>query len=193
MRNSRPARQAPGLHPASGPRSATSLLLALTLTGCINQPQLYAPPVQREPVLDGQAPKAPKDMLRMSDRDTDAYIIQDIPKSGTDPWRWTGKRPTVRLAVAETSGLKLVVDYSVVENTLKDTGPVNLTFFVNGQPLATVHEDKKSIKHFEKSVPPEMLKPGVDNALAVEIDKVWIAKQDGAQLGFLIGGIGLTH
>ena len=170
-----------------------TLVAALLLTGCISQPQLYAPPVQREPMLDGKPPQRPKDMLRMSDRETDAFIVQDIPKGGNDPWRWTGKRPTVRLYVTDTAGRKLVADYSIAEATLKDTGPVKLTFFVNGQPLATVNEDKQGVKHFEKQVPPEMLKSGADNIFAIEVDKVWIAKEDGAHLGFILAGVGLLH
>lgn len=169
------------------------LISTLALGGCINQPQIYAPPIQREPVLDGQPPKPPKDMLRMSDRETDSYIIQDIPKGSPDPWRWTGQRPTVRLFVEDLKDRKLVVDYSIVEATMKDTGPLKFTFFVNDQPLATVAEDKTGVKHFEKLIPPEMLKANADNVLAVEVDKVWIAPGDGAHLGFLLGAVGLTH
>lgn len=165
----------------------------ILLTGCISQPQIYAPPIQREPMLDGQAPKPPKDMLKMSDRETDAFIVQDIPKGGNDAWRWTGKRPTVRLFIAETAGRKLVVDYSIAEATLKDTGPIKLTFFVNDKPLETVAEVKHGVKHFEKLIPPEMLKVGVDNIFAIEVDKVWIAKEDGAQLGFILAAVGLAR
>lgn len=169
------------------------ILVSLVLTGCISQPQLYAPPVQREPVLDGQAPKPPKDMLRMSDRETDAYIVQDIPKGSADAWRWTGKRPTVRMFVADAKTRKLVVDYSIAEATFKDTGPVKLTFFVNDQPLATVSEDRHGVKHFEKEVPAGMLRVSADNMFAIEIDKVWIAKEDGAHLGFILASVGLTR
>jgi hypothetical protein len=174
-------------------RVAFFLLPALLLAGCISQPQTYAPPVQREPMLDGKAPKPPKDMLRMSDRETDAYIVQDIPKTGVEAWRWTGKRPTVRIYVDDPGGRKFVADYSVAQATLKDTGPVKLTFFVNDKPLATVSIDHDGQKHFEHDVPPEMLKPTEDNLFAIEIDKTWTAKEDGAQLGFMLAAIGLTR
>jgi hypothetical protein len=167
--------------------------LAFLLVGCISQPQTYAPPIQREPMLDGQAPKPPKHILLMSDRETDAYIIQDIPRGVADAWRWTGKRPTVRMFVGDPSGRKLVVDYSIAEATLKDTGPVNLTIFVNDQLLASVAETKHGVKHFEKPVPPEMLKASADNTFAIEIDKVWVAKDDGAQLGFILASVGLSR
>ena len=172
-----------------------SLLLVpvIVLAGCISQPQTYAPPVQREPVLNGQAPKPPKEVVRMSERETDAYIVQDIPRNSDDPWRWTGKRPTVRLFVSDPGGRKLVVEYVIAQATLKDTGPVKLTFFVNDEPLATVAEDRPGEKHFEKPVPPQMLKASAENTFAIEIDKLWIAKEDGAQLGFLLVSVGLTH
>jgi len=169
------------------------LPVVLVLAGCVSQPQTYAPPIQREPMLDGQAPKPPKHVLLMSDRETDAYIVQDIPRGVADAWRWTGKRPTVRMFVGDPSGRKLVVDYSIAETTLKDTGPVTLTFFVNDQLLGTVVEKKHGVKHFEKPVPPEMLKASADNIFAVEIDKVWVAKDDGAQLGFILAGVGLSR
>jgi hypothetical protein len=162
------------------------------LTGCASQPQTYAPPVQREPVLNGQTPKPPKHILAMSDHETDSFIIQDIPLGSSGPWRWTGKRPTVRLYVDDPNGHSLVADYSIAQATFKDTGPVNLTFYVNDQALATVAENQQGVKHFEKPVPPEMLKPGADNLFAIEIDKVWVAKADGAQLGFILASIGLT-
>ena len=168
-------------------------LTLVTLTGCISQPQLYAPPIQREPMLDGKAPTPPKDMVRMSDGDTDSYIVQDIPKGSTDPWRWTGKRPTVRLFVAEPGGRKLVVDYTIAEATFKDTGPVALTFFINDKPLDTVKETRSGVKHFEKPVPAAMFKPNAGNIFAIEIDKVWIAPADGAHLGFMLSGVGLIR
>lgn len=168
------------------------LPLVAALTGCISQPQTYAPPVQREPMLDGQAPKPPKHILQMSDRETDAYIVQDIPRGSTDAWRWTGKRPTVRMFVGDPNGLKLMVAYSIAEATFKDTGPVKLTFYVNDKPLATVDEKQHGVKHFEQPIPPEMLKASADNLFAIEIDKVWIAKQDGAQLGFILASVGLA-
>ena len=173
-------------------RVLLTIPLAL-LAGCISQPQTYAPPVQREPVLDGQAPKPPKHILLMSDAETDAYIVQDIPKGSADAWRWTGKRPTVRMFIGDPSGRKLVVDYSIAEATLKDTGPVKLTFFVNDQPLATVAEKQNGVKHFEKPIPAEMLKASADNIFAIEIDKVWTAKDDGAQLGFILASVGLKN
>ena len=145
----------------------------LLVAGCISQPQTYAPPIQREPVLDGQAPKPPKQMLQMSDAETDAYIVQDIPKGApANGWRWTGKRPTVRLYVTDPNGHKMAVDYSVAEATIKDTGPVKMTFYVNDQPLETVDEKTSGVRHFEKAIPPEMLKASADNTLAVEVDKV---------------------
>jgi hypothetical protein len=173
-------------------RRLSPLLPIFVLAGCVSQPQTYAPPVQREPVLDGQAPKPPKHILQMSDRETDAYIVQDIPRGSADAWRWTGKRPTVRMFVGDPSGHTMIVDYSIAEATFKDTGPVKLTFYVNDQPLAIVEEAHHGVKHFEKPIPPEMLKASADNLFAVEIDKVWIAKEDGAKLGFILASVGLA-
>ena len=44
----------------------------------------------------------------------------------------------------------------------------------------------------KKAVPEEWLTPGADAMVGAEIDKVWISKEDGARLGFIITRIGLT-
>jgi hypothetical protein len=165
----------------------------LTLAGCVNQPQTFAPPVQRQPVLDGQTPKPAKQIVAMIDPDADASIVQDIQRGVSGTWRWAAKRPTVRIFATRAEGMKLKVDYTIADSTFKDTGPVKLIFFVNGQPLATVAETAAGQKLFEKPIPPEMLRANTDNLFAIEVDKVWVSKLDGAQLGFILTSVELTH
>ena len=48
-------------------------------------------------------------------------------------------------------------------------------------------------QHFEKKVPAGWVEPNKEVTLAAEIDKVWVAKEDGTRLGFLLTRIGLTQ
>ena len=156
-------------------------------------PEVYAPPVQRKPALSDEAPKAAKRLLRMVEPETDAYIVQDIPRNEKGPWRWAGKRPTVRLYLTAVKDLRMSVEYAVADQTFKDTGPVVLQFFANGQLVGEARHDKPGSYTFEKAIPPTMLKPNNENDLAVEVDKPWVAPGDGAKLGFILTAIGFTR
>ena len=169
------------------------LLSPLLLAGCVIQPQTFAPTVQRRPALDGQAPKPLRQIVEMSDPDADAMIVQDIQRGDNSPWRWTGKKPTVRIFVTSVDGLTLKVHYTVPDATFRDTGPVNLTFLVNDKPLAGVAVKAPGEKRFEQAIPPEMLRANADNMFAVELDKLWVSKSDGAKLGMLLNSVELTH
>jgi hypothetical protein len=166
---------------------------ALLLTACVRQPETYAPPMQRQPVLDGQAVRAPKRVVSMDDPEADAYIVSGLPKGERGQWRWAGKRPTVRLYVTGTAGLSFVADLSIADATFKDTGPVTLTYFVNGAPLTSTRFDRPGRQAIQHPIPPALLKPNGDNELAIEIDKVWIAPEDKAPLGFILASVGLSR
>jgi hypothetical protein len=115
-------------------------------------------------------------MLEMDDGSVDRHIVQDVSKGPSDAaWRWTGQNPVVKL------------------ETFRETGPVSITFFVNGHELGTVRYDTSGSKVFEAPVPPSWLHPGAENTLSALIDKVYISKQDGAKLGFILSRIGLVH
>lgn len=163
----------------------------LLLAGCVSQPQTFAPPVQRKPVLDGQAPKPPKQVIEMKDPEADGFVVQDVKPNSGDLWRWTGKKPTFRIYVEDSRDRSLIVNFSVADGTMKDTGPIKLTFSVNDQVLDTVSIDKPGQRTFEKPVPPAMLRAGADNMVAIEIDKVWTSPVDKAQLGFILASVGL--
>lgn len=166
---------------------------AAFLISCNKEPDVFMPPVQRQPFLSDQAPKQAKRLVRMGEEEADAYIMSDLPKGEKGPWRWTGKRPTVRIYVTNTSGFKFFSEFSIADATFKDTGPVTLQFFVNGKLVETRKFEKPGAYTLEKELADDLLKPNADNDLAIEIDKVWVAPDDGAKLGFLLTSLGLTR
>lgn len=174
-------------------RITLPLFLCLLLEACISQPEIYAPPAQRKP-LDQEVLVRTKLMLEMSDPTVDRDIVSDIAKGQqSSPWRWTGKRPAVRIAIKSASNLKYHIQFALPDATFKDTGPVTITFLVNGQELDKVRYDTGGDKTFEKPVPFAMLKPMDENTLAAEVDKIWESKNDGQRLGFILVKLGLQQ
>jgi hypothetical protein len=164
---------------------------ALLLAACQPMPESYAPPIQRTPV-EAFRPYRVSRVVMMSDGDADQRIVADIGgPSGS--WRWTGQRPTVKVVVKDTANVKYVIDFAVAEATFAQTGPVSITFRVNDQVLETVRYDKPGDYHFEKPVPAEWLKANEDILVAAELDKIFIAPEDGAKLGLILTRLGLTQ
>ncbi len=155
-------------------------------------PESYAPPVQRQP-FESFRPYRIKRVVNMNDPDAPAHIVKDINSHAEGMWRWTQQTPTVKVKVRSTENLKYTIDFSLPEVTFKDTGPVTLSFSVNGHLLSQVHYDKSGEYHYEKLIPPEWLTVDQDALLAAEIDKVWVSKEDGVKLGFILTRIGLTQ
>jgi hypothetical protein len=166
--------------------------VALLQCACQNMPETYAPPIQRQPLEEFRPYHATR-IVKMSDPDAELYIAKDIPGGAAEgSWRWTGRRPTIKLRPKSNEGLKYVIDFAIPEVTLKETGPVTLTFFVNDHVVGSMRCEKDGNQHFEKAVPAEWVPTGQDALVGAEIDKVWIAPADKAQLGFLLISLGLT-
>ena len=84
------------------------------------------------------------------------------------------------------------MDFSIVENTFRKTGPVTLSFFVNGKLLDKARYDKPGQFRFEKPVDPSMLQAESINLVAIEPDRLWVSKADGTTLGFILIAAGFT-
>ncbi|SRR5579883_3281814 len=172
-------------------RIALVFFVAL-LTACQNMPEPYAPPEQRQP-FENFRPYRVRRVIHMSDSDADSYIMKDIASSGNGVWRWTGQRPTVRVLLRTNENLHYTIDFAIAGVTFEQTGPVTLSFYVNDHLLDTVRYSSFGSQHFEKPVPPEWIKKDEQNTLAAEIDKMWISKDDGSRLGFILTSIGLQQ
>ena len=167
------------------------ILLALCfVTGCANIPDSYAPPMQRKP-LTGTEPNEMGHFVNLGADDADSYIVRDIgDRDGA--WRWTHKRPELRFFLESVDKLTFKAEFAIAEATIKDTGPVTISVLINGNLLDKVHCAKSGERYFEKPVPAKFLRPNAMNLVALEIDKVWIAPGDGAQLGFILSRAGFT-
>ena len=169
------------------------VLLFCLLTGCARIPDSYAPPVQRNPLTATETEGAGH-FVNMGEPNSDTYIIRDVTDSvegGT--WRWTRKRPELRFFLESTEQLNFKADIAISEVTLKDTGPVAVSVLINGHLLDTLHAAEPGVKQIDKPVPPSFLRAKTFNVVVMEIDKAWVAKDDGAILGFILIRAGFTQ
>jgi hypothetical protein len=170
------------------------ILLSLCfLAGCSDIPDSYAPPVQRKP-LTGAEPNPIGTFANLGEPSADAYIVSDITGYvESSSWRWTRKRPELRFFLDSIQNLKFEADFSIADVTLKETGPVTISIFINGHRLDSVKYAVAGRKHYRKPVPEAFLLPKAVNFAALEIDKVWVSKTDGAVLGFILTSAGFTE
>jgi len=163
------------------------------MAGCSSTPDVYAPPAQRKPLAVSQ-PSFVGSFVTMSDPNADAYIVRDIARSveaGT--WRWTNRRPELQFYLPSVENRKFVMDFSIAGATFSETGPVTLAVFVNGQPLDKKRYEKPGQYLMELPVAPALLKVNALNTVAIEPDKVWVSKQDGVALGFILTSAGFRQ
>jgi hypothetical protein len=166
-------------------------VFAVAAGGCVSIPDTYAPPMQRR-ALAGPDTSHLKHFVAMGDQYAPDHFLKDVNLSlEGGSWRWTGQAPTLRFVLKSTHNLRLVMDFSISGETMKQTGPVTITYWVNGKVLDKVHYDKPGEQHFEKAVPEEWLYKG-DNIVTAELDKVYIAEADGVKLGFPLVRIGFV-
>jgi hypothetical protein len=169
------------------------LLPLCLLAGCANIPDSYAPPIQRKP-LTGAEPSPIGTFVNLGEAAADAYIVRDVTGYvESSSWRWTRKRPELRFFLDSTEHLKFKADLSIADVTLKETGPVTISIFINGHRLDSLKYASAGRQEFEKPVPAAFLLPKSVNFVALEIDKVWVSKTDGAVLGFILTSAGFTE
>ena len=167
------------------------LLLILLLAGCSRGPDIYAPPIRRQPLLGPDSHLGPN--VSMADPMADAYIVRDIsPHTEQNSWRWTTEHPALRFYLRSVSNLKFVLDAGIPDTSFQDTGPVTLTIRINDRDFDKLRFDRPGSRHYEKPVPADFLRANSENFVAIEPDKVWVSRQDGAKLGFVLAKTGFV-
>jgi hypothetical protein len=174
-------------------RSLTPALLSMALcAGCTRLPESFPPPEQRAPLTVPRA-GALGYFLSMADPNADAYLVKDVADQGPGTWRWVYEHPVLRFLVPDVPRLKFAMDFAIPERTLRETGPVTLTFTVNGKLLDRLRCEKSGEQHYAHDVPPGMLRAGAINLVAIDPVPVWVSKADGGRLGFILSRAGFTE
>lgn len=163
----------------------------MCLSACQNLPGPYAPPPQRQP-LPKFRPYRYSRIVDMADGDAPSFFVRDITGIWGGTWRWAGQRPAVKVHVRSNQNLKYKIDFGIAEITLKETGPVTVTFTVNDHEIGNIRVTKPGDQHFEKEVPPGWLEPDKDAIVGAAVDQVYVAG-DGTKLGMTLFRIGLIQ
>jgi len=168
---------------------AISLLL---LTGCVKQDETYAPPYQRRP-LAGPDTSRLKHFIAMNDPDAPAHFLRDVnDRLESGFWRWTGQRPLIDFALPRHTGkLKLVMDFTIPDPVINQTGPITVTYYINTHRIDQVTYSKAGEQHYEKAVDPQWL-ADVDNVVSADLSKVFVG-DDGAKLGLALIRVGFRE
>ena len=155
----------------------------LTATGCGSNEMVLRIPVQRRLPI-GVDPPPFGSFLDFGADDGLDYIIRDIDAGGAA--RWTRDHPEMQFNVEFKPSLHLVVDFIVVAETFRSTGPVTLIVKVNDSQIGSMRCDRAGEYHFEKPVPRELIKNNTPTRVTAEASPVWVSPSDGAHLGYLI-------
>ena len=166
--------------------------LVMILAGCDRLPESYSPPEQRHPV-EGYDPGPEAMMVAMNDPDAGLHIVKDV-YGQTDPsWRWTSQNPTLQLLVLNTENLKFHADFALWDDGFKVTGPVEISYLVNGKVLDKIRYTTPGVKQFEKPVPADWLTVEAETTLAMSLDKVYVSPSDGMKFGVILVRMGFKQ
>ena len=168
------------------------LCCVLCLAACDRPPDIYAPPEQRHPV-EGYNPGPEAMMVEMSDPDASLRIVKDIYGPSDPSWRWTSQNPTVQLLVLSTDNLRFTTDFAIWDDSFKTTGPVEVSYLVNGRLLDKVRYTTPGVKHYEKPVPADWISVDSETTLGMSVDKLYIAPRDGGKFGLILVRIGFKQ
>jgi hypothetical protein len=148
---------------------------------------------QTLPVVRWRAPLIKKEVLEMGDPDVLEYIVQDVSDSpGANTWRWTFDRPELRFLLSPGKRYKFEADFSVAAETLKDTGPVTISFLINGRKLGSMRYLESGSYQFIEPISQGWIKPDGDTTVALIVQPLWTGP-DGKHLGLILSKVGFLN
>lgn len=165
----------------------------MILAGCTSIPDTYAPPVQRRP-MTGPEPSPVTHFVSMKDAGAEAHFLSGVsPHLEVGSWRWTEPRAELVFRLSQVRNLRFVMEFAIPEITFAQRGPVSIAISVNGRLLARPRYERGGEFRFEQAVPAEWLRTDMHNHVTLEIDKAWVAPEDGARLGFILKSAGFLE
>jgi len=122
-------------------------------------------------------------------RSNAVYILGGSVRPSKRNQAWTYDPPAMRFYVKDIKKLTLH-GLAIAEATFAQTGPVTLAVVVNCQLLERKRYGKPGSYSLVLPVPVDVLKADSLNTVTIEPDKVFVAKEDGAKLSFILTGAG---
>jgi hypothetical protein len=122
------------------------------------------------------------------------YIVKGVlvgdPKS--DGY-WTLDQPELRFRLSSVQNHVFRERFYLAGDTLKQTGPLIVDFYVNGHHLDQARFDKEGDDIYQHDVPADWLKTGNDlTTVRMVVRNPYIAPRDGARLGVLLRSAGFS-
>lgn len=153
----------------------------------------YPPPPQRQ-FANVEEPDALAVFLQMGNPEASDHILADINEhiEGIG-WRWTHEHPRLSYRLPRTKGWKFRAEFGFPASNFQDTGPVTVSFLINGHVLDKVRYTQPGDRRFEKAVPASWLRAGEETVAGADIDPPWIAPRDKARLGFVLHAVGFVE
>ncbi|MEO8132327.1 MAG: hypothetical protein ABJF23_14805 [Bryobacteraceae bacterium] len=163
--------------------SLMSVCWLLTLLGCGSHEVATRMPEQRWlPATVDPPPFG--NFLDFATNDGLDYIVRDIDGGGVA--RWTRDHPELQFNVAYKPSLHLVVEFIIVGETFRATGPVTISVKVNNHLLGSMRCTHEGEYRFDKPVGAELITRDGPTRVIMEANPVWVSPSDGAHLAYLL-------
>ena len=178
-------------------RVAWVTLASIAMCSCMRPPDAYPPPPQYV-MPPGPEPPAStyirtEPLLVMSEPDINPHILQDVIESPDgEEWRWTNQHPQLSLSLDRVEKLNFYMRFTLVAETLRDTGPVTLTIRIDDRVLARPKFDRPGNFEFRQAVPAAMLTTQRPVIIAVDVDPPWTSPEK-TTLGIYLHSIGFQR
>jgi hypothetical protein len=121
------------------------------------------------------------------------YVVKGVllgdPKSEAF---WTLDEPELKFLLSSAQHHVFRERIFVPQETLKQTGPLVVDFYVNGHLLDQARFAKDGDVLYQHDVPVEWLKTGALTTVKMRVHNPYIAPRDGARLGFLLRSAGFS-
>jgi hypothetical protein len=166
-------------------------IVGLLTLSCGRPPVAYAVPPQRSTDL-GLDPGGDLAFVKMDDPQAGEFLVKDI-SSDAGFRRWAFIHPELRFRVKDARNLTFTAELTVPEVTYKVTGPVTVTYAVNGRTLGTLRCDHAGDFEIDKPVPEGVVEPGKYISVTFDAHPRWISPEDQAELSFLLRSAGFRH
>ena len=130
--------------------------------------------------------------ITMADPVADDYIVRDVSRE-RGVYRWAFVHPELRFRVQQAGSVRFTAELGVPEVTFKVTGPVRISYAMDGKPLGSLYCDHPGKYEVAKPVPDGWVQPNQYIHVTFETDRKWVSPDDGAQLTFLLFNAGFTQ
>jgi len=117
------------------------------------------------------------------------HFVKDV-LDGDGDYRWTAAQPEFRFYVRSITSRKLHARFIVSGDTLRQTGPCRIRWFVNDAEVAASSHGEPGEQLFTTEIAERILRKDAENRVRMVIENPYIAPADKQAMGVLMMEIG---